>query len=158
MFRPTTRKEIKPLVTMAEGTKVFKPLEIAALGQILDDYFNDDVEEGHRAVTVEKDNDPIGFAYFGPTPMTEGTWHLFWIFVEKGTQARGLGAKILKYVEDEIRAAGGRLLIVETSSLPHYEPTQRFYLKHGYNEVARVADFYADGDSMVVFSKRLGTE
>ena len=30
-----------------------------------------------------------------------------------------------------------------------------FYLKHGYEQVATVPDFYADGDSLVIFRKRL---
>lgn len=52
-------------------------------------------------------------------------------------------------------ARGGRLLLIETSSLPHYEPTRRFYLKHGYERSCAIADYYADGDDLVVFRKRL---
>ena len=44
---------------------------------------------------------------------------------------------------------------IETSSLPHYEPTRRFYLKHGYELGATLRDFYAEGDDMVVFRKLL---
>ena len=47
-------------------------------------------------------------------------------------------------------------MLIETSSLPHYEPTCAFYRKHGYTLAARVADFYADGDDKLIFSKRLG--
>ena len=45
------------------------------------------------------------------------------------------------------------MLFIETSSLPMYEPTRRFYLKHGYEQHALLKDFYAAGDSMVVFRK-----
>jgi hypothetical protein len=46
-------------------------------------------------------------------------------------------------------------MLIETSSLPRYEPTRRFYLKHGYEPAAVLRDFYADGDDPVVFGKRL---
>jgi hypothetical protein len=49
------------------------------------------------------------------------------------------------------------LLLIETSGLPHYEPTRRFYAKHGYHVASRIADYYADGDDMVVFGKRFTT-
>ena len=53
----------------------------------------------------------------------------------------------------DIRQLNGRLLLIETSSLPHYELTRRFYLKHHYDQAAVLRDFYADGDDMVVFRK-----
>jgi GNAT superfamily N-acetyltransferase len=156
MIRPTVPEDTDTLIAIAAATGVFKLLEIATLREVLHDFHSEDAEEGHRAVTYEKDGKPIGFVYYAPTPMTEGTWHLFWIFVDKNIQAKGLGARLLKHTEEDIRAAGGRLLIIETSSLPHYELTRRFYLKHGYDQPAVVPDFYAEGDGMVVFTKKLG--
>jgi ribosomal protein S18 acetylase RimI-like enzyme len=46
-------------------------------------------------------------------------------------------------------------VLIETSSLPHSELTRRFYQKIGYERCATLADFYSDGDDMVVFRKRL---
>ena len=95
-----------------------------------------------------------GTEYFAPTPMTDRTWHLFWIAVSKHTQAKGVGGKLLRHVEDAIRGEGGRMLLIETSTLPHYDLTRKFYLKHGYELDATVHDFYAEGDHMAVFRKR----
>ena len=87
--------------------------------------------------------------------MTLGTWHLYWIAVDANRHARGLGTELLKHVEASILEAGGRLLIVETSGLPSYIPTRRFYVKHGYEQAGTVRDFYADGDDLVIFRKRV---
>jgi ribosomal protein S18 acetylase RimI-like enzyme len=97
----------------------------------------------------------LGFAYYAPAAMTDRTWYLYWIAVTKQTQARGIGGKLLKYVESDIHTKNGRILLIETSSLPHYDLTRKFYVKHHYDQAAVIADFYADGDSLVVFSKRL---
>ena len=67
----------------------------------------------------------------------------------------GLGGKLLEFVEQDIREQQGRLLLIETSSTQHYQPTRKFYLKKGYALAADIADFYADGDGLVVFSKRI---
>ena len=88
--------------------------------------------------------------------MTDRTWYLWWIAVDKTTQARGVGGELLRFVEETIRRAGGRLLLVETSSLPSYELTRRFYRKHGYEDYAVLRDYYAHGHDMVVFAKVLG--
>jgi len=49
----------------------------------------------------------------------------------------------------------GRQLVIETSSLPKYQLTRQFYLKYGYTQTAAVANYYADGDDMLFFAKRM---
>ena len=87
--------------------------------------------------------------------MTDRTWDLYWIAVSRDTHAKGIGSQLLRHAEDDIRKKGGRVLFIETSSLPHYELTRKFYLKHGYEINGQLRDYYADGDDMVVFRKRL---
>ena len=134
---------------------MFKPAEIVALDEVLHDYHASNRALGHQSITIEVDGQVGGFAFFAPASMTDRTWYLYWIAVSKERQAAGLGGQMLRHVEEEIRRQQGRLLLVETSSTPHYDLTRRFYLKHGYEQIAVIADFYADNDSMVVFAKRL---
>jgi ribosomal protein S18 acetylase RimI-like enzyme len=155
MIRPTVRDDSAAIVQLTLATAVFKPLEIEALREVLDDYFQANQALGHKCVTYEDQGQIVGYAYFAPTPMTDRTWHLFWIAVSKQTQAKGVGGTLLRHVEDAIRGESGRMLVIETSTLPHYELTRRFYLKHGYELDATVHDFYASGDHMAVFRKRL---
>ena len=88
--------------------------------------------------------------------MTDRSWYLFWIIVGPDNQRRGIGSKLLRLAEDDIRRKQGRLFLIETSSLPRYEPTRQFYFRHGFEKVATLKDYYADGDDMIVFGKRLG--
>ena len=62
---------------------------------------------------------------------------------------------MLEFVENDVRDRGGRMLLVETSLLPHYESTRSFYYKYGYTAVAQVADYYADNDGLIIFAKRM---
>jgi ribosomal protein S18 acetylase RimI-like enzyme len=155
MIRAATPADSPHLVEIARGTGVFKPLEIEALREVLDDYHTRNHAHGHRAVVFDRDGGPIAFAYYAPAAMTDRTWYLYWIAVSKQIQARGIGAALLKHAEAEIQQARGRVLMIETSSLPHYELTRRFYLKQGYDQEAILRDYYADGDAMVIFRKRL---
>jgi GNAT superfamily N-acetyltransferase len=155
MIRPTVPADTPPLLALAEATGVFKPLEIVALREVLDDYHDHNQALGHRSVTAEKDGVILGFAYYAPAAMTDRTWYLYWIAVRKAEQARGIGSVLLKHAESEIATQRGRIFLIETSSMPHYDLTRRFYLKHGYEQEAVLRDFYAEGDSMVVFRKRL---
>lgn len=153
MIRPTTPEETQHLLELARGTGVFKPHEIDALKEVLDDYHAYSHGHGHRAVTFVQNDKPIGLAYYAPAAMTDRTWYLYWIAVSKQIQARGVGTRLLHHVEEDISKLQGRVLFIETSSLPHYELTRKFYVKHGYETAAVLKDYYSDGDDMVVFRK-----
>ena len=155
MIRPIQPSDTPTLVAMARGTEAFKPIEIQALQEVLDDYHAQNAADGHRAVALEADGTVVGFAYFAEAAMTDRTWSLWWIVVDRAVQARGIGGELLRYVETAVRAAAGRQLLIETSSLPKYELTRRFYLKYGYSQIAAVKNYYADADDMLYFCKRM---
>jgi ribosomal protein S18 acetylase RimI-like enzyme len=155
MIRPTRPEDAPALVALADATGVFKPFEIDTLREVLADYPVESRVHGDRSFVLTEGPDPIGFVYHAPEPMTEGTWSLWWIVVRTDLRGRGVGANLLKFVEADAYECGARVLFVETSSLPHYDPTRRFYLKHGYHEEARLRDFYAPGDDQIIFRKPL---
>ncbi len=155
MIRVTEPADTPQLLELTSGTGVFKPHEIDALNEVLADYHASNHRQGHRSVTFEQAGRVLGYAYYAPAAMTDRTWYLYWIAVTKDTQAKGVGSKLLRHAESEIRDAGGRVLFIETSSLPHYAPTRRFYEKHGYEVTGVLRDYYADGDDMVVFRKHM---
>ncbi len=49
-------------------------------------------------------------------------------------------------------------MFIETSSLPNYNLTRKFYVKHGYETGATLVGYYADGDDMIVYRKHFATE
>ena len=155
MIRPVTQTDTPALLSLTESTGVFKKHEVQALQEVLEEYHASNRGYGHVAVVDEREGHVVGYAYYAPASMTDRSWSLYWIAVTKQTQARGVGSGLLKHAEDDIRKKNGRVLFIETSSLPHYDLTRRFYLKQGYEVTGQLRDYYADGDDMVVFRKRL---
>ena len=88
--------------------------------------------------------------------MTQATYDLYWIAVDPAAQGRGIGHALLMRVEGEVETRGGRLLLIETSDIPAYAAARRLYESGGYSREAVVHDFYAPGDSLLIFSKHLG--
>lgn len=159
LIRPTTPADTPTLLALTEETGVFRPLEIQALREVLDDYHHHNRDAGHLCVTCEHEGEVAGFAYYAPAAMTVCSWYLYWIAVRKTEQARGIGGGLLRFVEADIRSRQDPAnLFIETGSLPHYEPTRNFYKKHGYEVEAILRDYYAPGDDMVVFRKGLHGE
>ena len=96
-----------------------------------------------------------GYICFGPTPMTDGTWDLYWVASANEARGKGVGSALVKAMEDELRRRKARLIRVETSAQEAYGATREFYARNAYLEVARVEDFYKPGDHLVILAKRI---
>ena len=93
--------------------------------------------------------------YYAPERMTDGTWNLYLLAVHPDRQGRGRGASLVRYVEQDLRTRGARLLIIETSGLPGFARQREFYTGLGYQEEARIREFYSHGDDKVIYWKAL---
>ncbi|MBD3885426.1 GNAT family N-acetyltransferase [Phormidium tenue FACHB-886] len=156
MIRPTTPEDTPTLIALADATGLFPPSGLELLRQMLINSLERNSNTGPFWMT-DDDNGPVGVAYCEPERMTDSTWNLQLIAIHPDRQRQGRGAKLLRYVEQALMMRGGRMLLVETSGLPDFERTRTFYVKCGYEEEARIRDFYATGDDKVVFRKVLYT-
>ncbi len=134
----------------------FKPSEVVVAEEVIDSYLRDPLRSGYSILVAEIGLKVVGYICYGPTPLTEGTWDIYWLAVEPDQQRRGTGRALLTFAEEEIKGHGGRLTFIETSSKPEYERIRRFHYSQGYELLCSIADFYAIGDDKLIFQKRLG--
>jgi GNAT superfamily N-acetyltransferase len=134
----------------------FSEEEVGTAIELIDDSIAAKNAGDYRSFVLADDGDVKGFVCLGPTPLTQGVYDLYWIVVDSAAHGRRYGQTLLQFAEDEVRRENGRMLVIETSSLPAYERTMRFYRQAGYPEVARIPNFYKPGDDKVIFAKELG--
>ena len=113
-------------------------------------------ESGYHFLILEQAGQPIGYSCFGPIPGTAASHDLYWIVVDPTRQGQGLGRQILRETEQRIQALGGAQVYIETSARPQYRPTRAFYEANGYLQEALLKDFYAPGDSKLIYARRIG--
>lgn len=136
-------------------TPEFKPAEVVVAEEVIDSYLLNPHGSGYRVFVAEADLAVIGYICYGPTPLTEGTWDIYWMAVTEEKRGRGIGEALLAHAEERIGETQGRLIVIETSSQAAYEKTRHFYSSHGYEVIARLPDFYAPGDDKLIFQKQL---
>ncbi len=144
------------LESMLAGIPSFDADDQSVALELVDIALNDPEQMDYLFVLAVDDSDqPIGYACYGPTPLTEGTYDLYWIAVASDLSGKGIGTSLLQAVEEDIQSRNGRMLIIETSSSDGYEKTRQFYLKNGYPLTETIKDFYRPGEDRVTFIKRL---
>ena len=150
-LQPSDRGRIHEILV---ATNVFTDEEVHVAFELIDAVLHDPHQRDYEIYTaVNEKNDVVGYYCVGPTPLTAGTFDLYWIAVDPAVQGQGIGRQLNDHAEERVRAQGARLLIAHTSSLPKYDYTHLFYLKHGYQEVARIKEYYKPGDDLVIYGK-----
>lgn len=94
-----------------------------------------------------------GFIVFGPIPMTDRCWDLYWIGVAPAFARLGVGRMLVAAMERVVTDLKGRQVHIDTSSLPSYTPAHRFYEKIGFTRVACLHDFYRQGADKLIYVK-----
>ncbi len=131
-LRPVGPAHRAPLERLTRAAGLFREDEVAIAVELLDDY-----------------------ACWGPVPGTADTYDLYWLVVDPARQCSGVGTRLVEAVEHRLIGDGGRLVVVETSSLPAYAPTRAFYERRGYTRGATVPGYYAPGDDLMIYFKDL---
>ncbi len=154
----TYREKIKPsdleaISRIVQSSSFFSAAEIDLACELAAEKISDGNACSYQFLFGEDENFVWGYTCFGLIPATDGSYDLYWIAVDNSLRARGLGKQLLQKSEEMIRAAGGKHIYVETSSRDQYQTTQRFYENCGYIQEALLKDFYAAGDSKVIYSK-----
>jgi ribosomal protein S18 acetylase RimI-like enzyme len=97
----------------------------------------------------------VGYICVGPTPMTEATWDLYWIAVDPAAQGKGIGRQLYAAFVERALPRGARQVRIETSSKESYAATGGFYERLNFSIDGRLRDFYAEGDDLLIFYRRI---
>ena len=149
------RSDPEAIFRLTESCELFYPEETAVARELAEERLARGPSSGYEFLFAETDGIVAGYTCFGPIPLTQGRFDLYWIAVQKDLQETGIGRRLLQLTEVRIQEMEGRRIYVETSSRKIYEPTHRFYLSGGYHQEAILTDFYAPGDDKVIYMKAL---
>jgi ribosomal protein S18 acetylase RimI-like enzyme len=150
-MNPGDRQQVQDILIR---TGFFSAAEIAVALELVDIFLSQPKQSDYLVYVAETSVSQIGgYMCFGPTPLTVGTYDLYWIAVHPEFQNQGIGKKLLGFLEQEITRLHGRLIIIETSSQKKYDSTQAFYLHQGYQLAAQIKNFYKPGDDRMIYTK-----
>jgi ribosomal protein S18 acetylase RimI-like enzyme len=135
---------------------VFRQEEIQVALEVIDEALNGAGNKDYQVFCAfDSDRNLAGFICFGPIPMTERCYDLYWLKVDEASSRKGVGGRLLRFMEQFVARKGGRRIYVETSSTAPYRAARSLYEKHGYQLVCSLKDFYQEGDHKMIFMKEI---
>jgi GNAT superfamily N-acetyltransferase len=109
-IRPLHPTDRSPIEAMVVSSGKFNKVEILTAMELVDEALESGEESGYFFAVLETTtpNTKVrGYASYGPVPLTESAYDLYWIVVDPAAQGTGLGRRLLQYVEQDVRSRGG---------------------------------------------------
>ena len=155
-IRPLASPDRPQLAELLSRIETFSPDEVQCALELIDLASTPGNRDYQVLVAArEAEHKVVGYVCYGPTPMTDGTFDLYWIASDPVVRGQGVGAALVSAMEGDIRRRKGRLIRIETSAMEAYGPTRGFYAAMQYREESRFRDFYKVGEDLIILAKRL---
>jgi ribosomal protein S18 acetylase RimI-like enzyme len=156
VIRPLVFQDTAKISRLIRCRGIFNEKEIQVAMEVIDETLRyPDKMDYEVFCALDGPDALIGYISFGPIPMTEDYYDIYWIAVDEKFSRKGTGSKLLEFMEGYLIEKGARRVYVETSSTPVYEAARSFYQKHGYRVVSVLTDFYHKGDHKMIYMKEL---
>ena len=158
LIRVAEPADLDRIKAIAVAAEMFTVDEVEFFDEMLAGFWDGSLEGHQWLVLADDDGNVRAAANYAPEPFSDRMWNLYFVAVDPAHQGGGAGTALMDRAEAELQAMGedvARVLIVETSSTPQYDRTRAFYAKLGYDEEARVRQFYGPDDDKVTFWKSL---
>lgn len=150
-IRPAIENDRHHLFALAASISNFNTEEVELAREVIGDAL-DSEQNGYFLLTAtDAEGQVTGFICYGPIPITDRRWDLYWIAVSPQQGRSGIGTKLLDAMEK--RLGPGMRVYVDTSSSPGYTAARSFYERHGYQVACSFPDFYREGDDKIVYFK-----
>ena len=155
-FQPLIPDDREKISRLLRQGNVFNTEEIQVALEVIDEALNGSGKKDYQVFCVfDTDRKLAGFICFGPIPMTERCYDLYWLKVDEASSGKGVGGALLGFLEGCVAGEGGRRIYIETSSTAPYRAARSLYEKHGYRLVCSLKDFYREGDHKMIFMKEI---
>ena len=148
-------EDLPAILEATRSVGVFNEEEVRTVDELFQGYLKDPAVSGYNFLSCKDGEALLGFACWGPTALSQGATDLYWICTAQQAQGRGVAAALFDAVEDAVRARGRWLIVIWTSSREAYAPARRFYLRMGCTLQTQITDFYARGEDLCVYVKRI---
>lgn len=155
-IRPYSSPDRDRIRDILSDGEIFTPEEVDVALSVIDDAQRCPQSDDYTIFCAQNESgEVVGYICYGPIPMTDRCYDLYWICVTRESKNKGIGTSLILKMESDLTTRGARHIYIDTSSTPPYEAARLFYCRHGYGVISVLNDFYRAGDDKIVYRKKL---
>ena len=106
-IRPISQPDRTQLAGLLGRIETFTPQEVDCALELIDLAIQGSSD--YAILVAVSDGKPVGYVCYGPTPMTEGTYDLYWIASDPSVRGKGVGGALVSAMEGDLRRKKARI-------------------------------------------------
>ncbi|MEM2955972.1 MAG: N-acetyltransferase [Candidatus Pacearchaeota archaeon] len=130
---------------------VFKEEDVKIAREVINEKLSN--LKNYNIKIVESSGNILGFICYDKSILSDSFYDLYWIAVLPSFQKQGIGTLLMNEMERDVKAKGGKAIILETSSSENYLVARHMYEKLGYKLIAKIENFYSEGEDKLIYKK-----
>jgi ribosomal protein S18 acetylase RimI-like enzyme len=154
-IRPLTKNDRDAVYKMLSQLSKVDPEEKRTAMAMIDAALQAPDEEYSVLCAHLHQGDLLGFICFGPDPLSEDCYNLYWIMVDRKFGRRGIGSELMLSMEERLLRKNARRIYINISSAPQYEAVRLFYEKYGFLVDSILDDYYRSGVDKIMYRKEI---
>src|SRR5258707_14463806 len=113
-IRPIAAQDRNALAELLGRIETFSPAEVGCAVELIDLAVNPNNTD-YSVLVALKDDKVVGYICYGPTPMREGTYDVYWIACDPSGRGPGVGSALGHAMHGDMRRGDARRVRVATS-------------------------------------------
>jgi ribosomal protein S18 acetylase RimI-like enzyme len=154
-LKRTDMPQLEMLLQSLNRAGSFSKDEVDCALELLQIVLDQPAQQDYLVLVAEAREQVVGYILYGPVPLADGVFDIYWIATDPKVHGEGYGRILLEAAERDMQRRGARMICLETASKASYQRTRSFYDNAGYTQESVIRDFYAPGDDRVTYVKRL---
>lgn len=107
-IRPVTTHDMKEILRLLRQRGIFNQKGIRVALDVIDEALDRPEKRDYQVFCARDGNANLaGYICFGPIPMTDNCYDLYWIAVDKRFSRKGVGGELLRFMEQFVISEGG---------------------------------------------------
>lgn len=102
------------------------------------------------------ESEPVGVCLYGWAPGAVRTGRIYFVAVTASARLQGVGSRLIDAAIERLERDRARILVAEGPDDASIRPAHLLMQSCGFEEQARVPDFYRDGVDLILSRRRVG--
>jgi ribosomal protein S18 acetylase RimI-like enzyme len=89
-MRDLQTADLPALTDILQRCGAFTEVEITCALELLETVLSEPLQQDYRVAVADRDEKVLGYILYGPVPLTEGNYDIYWIAVDPDGQGQGV--------------------------------------------------------------------
>lgn len=158
MIGELSKREVNAAVDLLIAADQIESDKKDVIAAMFDVYFKINYDDRHRCFLDYEGEELVSLGYVYPEAESPRVWKISILASPEGPRQVEFGQRMVEHIVKYLGDQEQRLLLAEVAGIEKYAGIRSFYETTGFEEEARIRDYYKAGNDKVIYRREIVAE